>query len=511
MILNILRTKRENYLKFYSILTVAFYSFQTDGAKMIVLEEELKKTRGMLHTTQRYLRDEQVKHNQMVMSLKLELYKTQTKLKLQQANSDKQLSEVIGHLLYLEGRLKKERTKVKSDILRKSRLIDEQKRQIDKLKEQNDQLLAALKELYSYSGMNGLMRECNGTGENSPQNGHKNENGNLFHQNKSKDETERVWIHRGSLEFSSFNVKKALLESERLCSSQENLQREATYDTVSRGDNLDKTSEKSDMDVGKVKAVKFRERCQTVSGYPLNGHHETNSIALEMDKAPENFDHSECDGANIHDTSENANSVKHDTSLNSDSDMNNTLNNSELSNASDVSLCDISVNDSAHTWDMDEDDERIFSFSSTHINSVIAEEDCLETPLMHSGALVTMGSMPMLSKLHDPGHMSYSAKNRPHSLSSVDLNSIQQQAQNLAKLQLRESLDSPTPPPSPSFSQGAHPNRNEKTAFQSFKNMFHRKGSKSKGHKKRSVSLSQTTNKEYTEAMKKHFQKYDMS
>ena len=459
---------------------------------MAVLEEELTQTRALLHTTQRYLRDEQAKHNQVVMKLKLELYQTQTKLKQQQSKSDKQLSEVIAHLMYLEGRLKKERNKVKSDILKKSKLIEEQKCQIEKLKEENDQLLNAVKELYSCSQINGLMRDSNNSSENSPHNGHKNGNGNIFHQNKSNAEKDRVWIHRGSLEFSSFDVKKTLLRNERLCSSQDNLQREANYETISRGDNLDKTLfDKFDVDNGIMKEGKIRERCQTVSGYPVNGYHD----------------------AGNHDTHESTNGLihdKHDTALSSESDLNDTLNTSELS-ANDVSLCDISINDSAHTCDMDEDDERIFSFSSTHIDSVIAEEDSTDPVLTHSGQLVSMGSMPMLSNIPDPGYMMYSAKNRPHSLSSVDLNSIQQQAQNLAKLQLRESLESPTPPSSPSFNQVSHVNKNEKTAFQSFKNMFHRRGSKNKGHKKRSASLSQTTNKEYTEAMKKHFQKYDMS
>lgn len=468
---------------------------QTNEDKMVALEDELTKTRAMLHSTQRYLQDEQVKHNQIVMKLKLELYQTQTTLKQQQAKSDKQLSEVIGHLLYLEGRLKKERTKVRSDLQKKSKLIDEQKRHIEKLKEQNDQLLNAVKELYACGGMNGIMRDCNGTNGKSPQNGRKNGKGQSSHKNRSHSEKDQVWKCRGSLELSTFEVKRTLLENERMCSSQENLRSEGNCENVARGDNLDKTlNDTSDGSNDNTNDGKIRERCHTVSGYPVNGHHYDDS----------------------HEQHDNTNSFTHDATLNSDSDLNNTLNTSELSAASEVSLCDISINDSAHLYDMDEDDGQIFSFSSTHINSVIAEEDITDPILTHSGQMMSMGSMPMLTSLHDPGHMLYSAKLRPHSLSSVDLNSIQQQAQKLAKLQLQDSLsESPTPPPSPSYNQMSQNNpinKNEKTAFQSFKNMFHRRGSKNKGqHKKRSVSLSQTTNKEYTEAMKKHFQKYDMS
>lgn len=474
---------------------------QTNVAKMTESEDELSKTRAMLHKTQGYLRDEQVKHNQIVMKLKLELYQTQTNLKQQQAKSDKQLSEVIGHLLYLEGRLKKERTKVRNDILKKSKLIEEQKKYIEKLKVQNDQLLNAVKELYTCGGMNGIMRDWNSRSGKSPQNGRKNGKGHTpqsSHKSKLHSEKDEVWKRRGSLELSKYEVKRTLLENERLCSSQENLHTEVTSENVARGDNLDKTlNDKSDGRNGKPDSEKTEGNCPNGSE-SINGHDSDESHKVHND----------------------TNGFVHDTSMNnSDSDLNTTHNTSEVSGATDVSLCDISINDSTHVYDLDDDDEHIFSFSSTHINSVIAEEDVNDPIMTHSGHMMSMGSMPMLTNIHDPGHMLYSAKNRPHSLSSVDLNSIQQQAQKLAKLQLQESLsESPTPPPSPLYKQLSHDsqgnpvNKNEKTAFQSFKNMFHRRGSKHKGaHKKRSVSLSQTTNKEYTEAMKKHFQKYDMS
>lgn len=462
---------------------------QTNEDKMVALEDELTKTRAMLHTTQRYLQDEQAKHNQIVMKLKLELYQTQTTLKQQQSKSDKQLSEVIGQLLYLEGRLKKERTRVRGEILKKSKLIDEQKKHIEKLKEHNNQLLNAVKELYACGGMNGIMRDCSGKNGSTPQNGRKNGKGKNSHKNKSDSEKEQLWKRRGSLELSSFEVKRSLLENERLCSSEENLRSEDNCVNVARGDNLDKTlNDKSDGSNSNANDEKIEVLGHAVSGR-LNGDEN-------------------------HEQHDDTNDIKHDTSVNSDSDLNNTLDTSEVSGTSEVSLCDISVNDSAHTYDMD-DDEQIFSFSSTHINSVIAEEDVSDPILTHSGQMVSMGSMPMLTNLHDPGHMLYSAKNRPHSLSSVDLHSIQQQAQKLGNMQLQESLsESPTPPASPSYNQMSHnspANKSEKTAFQTFRNMFHRRGSKHKGHKKRSASLSQTTNKEYTEAMKKHFQKYDMS
>lgn len=470
-----------------------------DNNKMVALEEEVTKTRALLHTTQRYLQDEQVKHNNVVMGLKLELYQTQTNLKQQQAKSDKQLSEVIGHLLYLEGRLKKERLKVRNDVLKKSKLIEEQKKQIEKLRTQNDQLLNAVKELYACGGMNGIMRDCNG----SPRNGSKNVKGQNFQKqtNKSDFETvDPVWRHRGSFDLSTLDVKKSLLENERMCDNQDELQGEDNCENIPRGDNLDKTlNDKSDNSNVKGHEDVFRQRCQTVSGYPVSENNRLNDI-------------------NSDETNDKVNGFTHDTRADSESDLNNTHNTSGLSAASEVSLCDISINDTTHTYDLDEDDGHNFSFSSTHINSVIAEEEGMDPIVTHSGQMITMGSMPMLSNLHNPDHMSYSAKNRPHSLSSVDLNSIQQQAQKLAKMQLHKSLiDSPTPPPSPSSRQPPHSNhentvnRTEKTAFQSFRNMFHRKGSKSKGDKKRSVSLSHTTNKEYTEAMKKHFQKYDMS
>lgn len=467
-----------------------------DKDKMVALEEELTQTRALLHTTQRYLQDEQAKHNQVVMGLKLELYQTQTNLKQQQSKSDKQLGEVIGHLLYLEGRLKKERVKVKSDIMKRSKLIEEQRKHIEKLRTQNDQLLNAVKELYAFGGMNGIMRDCTG----SPQNGRNNVKGQNCQKQTNKSDSEivdPVWKHRGSFDLSSLDANKSLLENDPICDNQDELHREDNCENIPRGDNLDKAvNDRSDNGKGEDP---FRQRCQTVSGYPVSENNRLNNVNGDMNGK--------------------VNGVTHDTTHNFEFDLNNTHDTSGLSAASDVSLCDISINDRTHTYDLDEDDGQIFSFSSTHIDSVIAEEEGMDPPVMHSGQMITMGSMPMLSNIHDPGHMLYSVKNRPHSLSSVDLNSIQQQAQKLAKMQLHKSLvDSPTPPASPSsikppsFNHGSTVKPTEKTAFQSFRNMFHRRGSKNKGNnKKRSVSLSHTTNKEYTEAMKKHFQKYDMS
>ena len=467
---------------------------------MVAVEEELRQTRALLHTTQRYLRDEQAKHNQVVMGLKLELYQTQTNLKQQQTKSDKQLGEVIGHLLYLEGRLKKERVKVKNDLLKRNKLIEAQRKHIEKLRSQNDQLLNAVKELYAFGGMNGIMTDYNG----SPQNGRKNVKGQNCQKQSNKSESENddpVWKYRGSFDLSSLEANKSLLENDPICDNQDELQREDNCENIPRGDNLDKSvNDKSDS--GNVNGEDpFRQRRQTVSGYPASENDRLNNVSG--------------------DTNGTVNGVTHDTTVDSEYESNHTHDTSGLSAASDVSLCDISINDSTHVYDMDDDDGHIFSFSSTHINSVIAEEEVMDTPVRHSGQMITMGSMPMLSNFHDPGHMLYSAKNRPHSLSSVDLNSIQQQAQKLAKMQLHKSvtdMDSPTPPPSPSSNKppphSHHGNTikpTEKTAFQSFRNMFHRRGSKNKGsNKKRSVSLSHTTNKEYTEAMKKHFQKYDM-
>ncbi|XP_045191302.2 myb-like protein D [Mercenaria mercenaria] len=459
-----------------------------------MVEEELKTTQTALRKSQQCLQDERSKHNREVISLKLQLCRSQTELKQQKSKSEKQLTEIMSHLVMLESRLRREQLKLQRDTRDKNHVIENQKKEIVKLKDQNEQLMNAIKEICANGGMNGYMRRKNGNYGDSFENsakGNRDKKGHAGKLGSMKDKFSSK--NRSSLELSSLNLEKYLIKNERLCSSQEDLHRigDERRRSIPSGDermgrNQSHDTSPKDRPVSDNSEYKNGNRKKHVRYAQQNFFSDYGSPKYEMNKSVSDSSHlSESSG--FHSLSD------HDLSAQTDSLTNGNHGNHD------------------YTED-DEDDDRIFSFSSTHINTVIDEEEAMGPVMSHSGPMMSMGSMPMLANLKED--QLGSGKNRPHSLSGVDLMSIQQQAQNLSKFEHKISpkgspvSEMSTPPSSPSYMHA----KNELTPFQTFKTMFRRKGSsKNKGHKKRSVSLSQTTNMEYSEALKKHFQKYDMS
>ncbi|XP_067661733.1 ERC protein 2-like [Haliotis asinina] len=111
-------------------------------------------------------------------------------------------------------------------------------------------------------------------------------------------------------------------------------------------------------------------------------------------------------------------------------------------------------------------------------------------------------SLPQdLSRIANGNHSE--VKERPHSMSSVDTYALDKMSKSPGHKQQNHK-------PHHQQHQQHHMNSpNESNPFKSIKTMLKRKGSKLR--KKRSVSLPQGTNQEYAEALKKHFEKYDLS
>ena len=439
---------------------------------MKALQEELSATKVALKSSQGHLVEQQTKSNNLIMTLKLDLYKTQTALKQERLKSHQQLSEVISHLTLLEGNLRKGQLKHRAQLKQRNETIETQKKEILKLKDQNEQLLNAIKEIYANGGMNGYMRE-----KHSEKKGH---NGKL---GMVKDKF--LMKNRSSLELNNFNLEKYNLKNQRLCSSQEDLKNLNDDAFDQNSPNHEKGSLFGRARGSSTRGSKYgkknhRKNLQNFFTEPETPKHEINKTVGDSPQISES-------SSGVFSMSDQEYSRQSYTNMNGHFD----------------------------DEEDDDDDGRIFSFSSTHINTVIDEEEALGPIISHSGQLMSMASMPMLAQsCEDPGQRIYSSKDRPHSLSSVDLISIQRQAEKLSHVKPSETIsESCTPPPSPSYNNNnnkSETGKSEMTPFQTFKTMFKRKGSKNKGNKKRSASLSQTTNTEYSEALKKHFQKYDM-
>lgn len=144
---------------------------------------------------------------------------------------------------------------------------------------------------------------------------------------------------------------------------------------------------------------------------------------------------------------------------------------------------------SAHRLHLKDDNSR-HSFNDL-------EDSNRQTGEEPSGSQASYGEVPrspsmpqslsvVLEQTTPPG-----GKERPHSLTGVEVLSME-------KVSMCPSPTSPTPP-------GA----SDSNPFKSFKNVFRRRNSKQRS-KKRPVSLGQETNKEYHEALKEHFKKYDL-
>jgi len=467
------------------------FSFQQQT--MSSTDEELSSLKKALSAAQKALEEERAKHNRTLMTLKLQLYHSQMTLKHERAKTQGQMQEVMSQLLFLEGKLKSDKVKVKAEIRNRDILIASQDKEILKLSDQNEQLHNVIREICAKGGMNGYMRD-------------KKKNGHEKGVNSGKLVTVKdkfLAKNRSSLELNSSSLDKYLHDNDRLCSSHEDLRRLGSLRKGSVGDSESLGNKKKDKspkdklsqkDKGKMTSVSAKSPSDHTSGKHSQNFFSDSDFPTGVSKSTSESSYlSEASNTSgVYSMSDNDQSSLHD-----------------------FSGANSSLGDQGYYDDDDDDEDRIFNFSSTHINTVIDEEDVIDSNPHHPHHhrhMMSMGSMPNVTNIYDNGRFNDN-KNRPHSLSSMDLATIQQhthflshQGQLKGQTQVQgHSMEDSTPPSSPSNIQA----KAELTPFQTFKTMFKRKGSKNKG-KKRSVSLSNTTTTEYSEALRKHFQKYDM-
>nr|XP_034300983.1 RNA polymerase-associated protein LEO1 [Crassostrea gigas]XP_034300984.1 RNA polymerase-associated protein LEO1 [Crassostrea gigas]XP_034300985.1 RNA polymerase-associated protein LEO1 [Crassostrea gigas]XP_034300986.1 RNA polymerase-associated protein LEO1 [Crassostrea gigas]XP_034300987.1 RNA polymerase-associated protein LEO1 [Crassostrea gigas] len=124
-----------------------------------MLKDELSEAKKMIRDLQAELAKSKASSNYMVTTLKCQLKKTQESHQAQRCQSDRQMGEVLAHLLYLEGQLKKDKSHIKFLLRQKDDIIQKQKCDIEELKNTNQRLIEAVREHYARKGKNGLSKE----------------------------------------------------------------------------------------------------------------------------------------------------------------------------------------------------------------------------------------------------------------------------------------------------------------------------------------------------------------
>ncbi|XP_021361551.1 uncharacterized protein LOC110455632 isoform X2 [Mizuhopecten yessoensis] len=397
------------------------------------LQRELVQTHTLVKQLQAVILKERVTHSHNVAVLKMRLQQKEEECRKNAARSDKQLGEVIAHLLLLEGQLKKEHTQVRCKMADNENIIRKQEEHIESLTETNQTLLDTVREAYGRKGKNGVMLldnlgdDKNGSSESlesptsksppSVKSPHKGKWGSM------KDKMTRK--HRSSLDLSDtdFEVNRGLLVG-RQYGSQESL-----------------------LMIGR-KSKEMREgrdkKCRSIAGYPDSSLVGLMEVPDENEIRLDSFSHSKVFGENK-----------------------NQRGNGQTSNMLQVSFNGIDQS---------------------------------------SAGLLSAISMPILSQT-DKNSNTALTKERPKSISSIEHISSRDSGGTPDLPPQMESY--PPPPKSPgatsnsSFSESSNP-------FKNLKTILKRKGSKIKG-KKRSVTMADAPSQDYQAAVKKHFEKYDMS
>ncbi|XP_033727325.1 uncharacterized protein LOC117316687 isoform X2 [Pecten maximus] len=401
-----------------------------------ILQTELQQTHSLVKQLQAIILKERVTHSHNVAVLKMRLQQKEQECHNNAARSDKQLGEVIAHLLLLEGQIKKEHTQVRCKMADSEKIIRKQEDDIESLKETNQRLLEAVRDAYGRKGKNGVLlldnlgNDKTGSSESlesptsksppSLKSPHRGKWGSM------KDKMTRK--HRSSLDLSDtdFDVKQGLLFG-RQYGSQESL-----------------------LMIGR-KSKEMREgrdkKCRSIAGYPDSSLVGLMEVPDENENRLDNFSHSKVLGGRI------GNKNQHE--------------NGQTTNTLQVSLNGIDQS---------------------------------------SAGLLSAISMPILSQT-DKNSNPLPAKERPKSISSIEHISSRDSG---GTPDLNPQMESyPQPPKSPgatsnsSFSDSSNP-------FKNLKTILKRKGSKIKG-KKRSVTMADSPSQDYQAAVKKHFEKYDMS
>ncbi|XP_052675734.1 dentin sialophosphoprotein-like [Crassostrea angulata] len=381
-----------------------------------MLKDELSEAKKMIRDLQAELAKSKASSNYMVTTLKCQLKKSHESQQAQRCQSDRQMGEVLAHLLYLEGQLKKDKTHIKFLLRQKDDIIQKQKCDIEELKNTNQRLIEAVREHYARKGKNGLSKEHSESLQNAEAEVPCSPKVKVKNRGAFGSVKDIIWKHRSSLDLSEAGMEiQGNLKKDRQYSSQENL--------FSLGRRSKEARESRD------------KKCKSIAGYP---------------------DHS-----------------------------------LEYLIPEEAELRDISLHGSASSLKKGQKSGRNVSWGSDKSdvnNSYDSNGHLMVSPMMSAG------SMPMLNK---NSNLDLVTKDRPHSISSIESLS----RENCSSLPGTPKMEEKVPHPVPQESSNP---------FKNLKTILKRKGSKMK-NKKRTVSLSNSANPEYEEAMKKHFEKYEMS
>lgn len=384
-----------------------------------MLKDELSEAKKMIRDLQAELAKSKASSNYMVTTLKCQLKKSQELHQAQRCQSDRQMGEVLAHLLFLEGQLKKDKTHIKFLLRQKDDIIQRQKCDIKELKDTNQRLIEAVREHYARKGKNGLSKEHSESLQNAEAEVPCSPKVKVKNRGAFGSVKDIIWKHRSSLDLSEAGMEiQGNLKKDRQYSSQENL--------FSLGRRSKEARESRD------------KKCKSIAGYP---------------------DHS-----------------------------------LEYLIPEESELRDISLHGSASSLKKGQKSGRNVSWGSDNSDVNISYDTNGHLMVTSPSQMMSAGSMPTLNK---NSNLDLVTKERPHSISSIESLS----RENCSSLPGTPKMEEKVPHPVPQESSNP---------FKNLKTILKRKGSKMK-NKKRTVSLSNSANPEYEEAMKKHFEKYEMS
>ena len=381
-----------------------------EDAKPQLMCKELKAAHDALHLTQSHFHDYQVKTNLIVTSLKAQLYKKEHEMRWQKQDHERQAKQIVSHLLFLEGQLRKDQKQIVELLQEKEKKIKQQKVEIENLTAANLKLLTALKEFHIPLGSNGVHENRLVKDDFSVKQKTVSEfDKNRAHKKKFTEMRERLRRHRSSFELHNPEPLETLEEGAFRYGSQDNL------------------SDSKDISIDMLKERRMsmpcrKERPRSLTDFPAK---ITEYPLLEL--------HKECD----------------------------------------LKIEDLEIED-------DEVDK--------------AEDEIFENGVSEQSGMTKSNTVPeeMSQNIVNGQNRRNNKKQRPLSESGIGLISLEKVSKSPNKTNAHSQSPGETNP------------------FKSIKTMLRRKGSKLK-NKKRSASLPQGTNQEYYEALKKHFDKYDLS
>ncbi|KAK7089717.1 hypothetical protein V1264_024506 [Littorina saxatilis] len=427
------------------------------------LRDEVRNKAASVKRLQTSLYDQQVHANVAMVTLRTQLKKKDMEMRHQRTEHQRRMQAMLQHLLYLEGQMRQEQRQVVEALHDKDDVIRRQKSAIEDLASKNAKLLAALKEVHGYAGGNGISSPASTSSPSVEKGGNgvvvspqvvlrNKDKGQKVRFSSMKDKLRR---HKSSLELHRPASLETLVEGTLRYSSQENLYdkgglRHSSPAKSGGGGGGDALC--SD-DIKKTRQQERKERCKSLVDYPFRLN--------DLPEAPSEVEKGRDELSALTDP------------LHLDQSLCRSPGSPHYLNAS-------LGRDSLYS---DEDD--LFNYSGDGGKQY--------------GELSKAASLPQsLSSVSGMEGVQSSMKERPHSLSGVDL------SMSLDMMPTEKVSMNPSP------TSLAPPGGSESNPFKSIKNAFKRRNSKQRGKKQRPVSLQGPPGNQ-EETLKEHFKKYDLS